>query len=186
MPEDLHSSADIQGTHFEEVDLISLVIENKLLAESISPVLDSDQICAVEGNTSLRDLDANELTSSTLTDRDGESSQSDQAPVELVDEDQNNHVENAEPQVVEEPPANAIVLQPALVNNIFANGIGPLGFKPYKQPTYFAMRIACLVALICFTLFFMSLLSITVPGWYHDDNDDDVAISAYFSFPQYP
>ncbi|XP_076448811.1 E3 ubiquitin-protein ligase MARCHF6-like isoform X2 [Babylonia areolata] len=42
-------------------------------------------------------------------------------------------------------------------------GGGPIGFQPYKRPSFFVARVTCLLVLMCITLFATSLLSLVVP-----------------------
>ncbi|XP_076112948.1 E3 ubiquitin-protein ligase MARCHF6-like [Mytilus galloprovincialis] len=78
-----------------------------------------------------------------------------------------NVVEGDQP--VQHPaPANLPQPQPGglgAAHQAMLQGGGPTGFQAYKRPSVFHFRIVLLVLLMCFTLFFCSLLSLVLPVW---------------------
>uniref|UniRef100_T1J4X4 E3 ubiquitin-protein ligase MARCHF6 n=1 Tax=Strigamia maritima TaxID=126957 RepID=T1J4X4_STRMM len=40
---------------------------------------------------------------------------------------------------------------------------GPTGFQPYRRPTFFTIRIICLLVIMCFSLTIVSLITLTLP-----------------------
>jgi E3 ubiquitin-protein ligase MARCH6 len=76
--------------------------------------------------------------------------------------------------VIVPPPSDDILPPLPIIAPIVPQGLGdvhqammqggaPVGFQPYKHPNLFALRLLCLVALLCFTLFLASLASLLIP-----------------------
>eukprot|EP00058_Branchiostoma_floridae_P026802 XP_002612293.1 hypothetical protein BRAFLDRAFT_80099 [Branchiostoma floridae] len=63
-------------------------------------------------------------------------------------------------------PANNIDLQDGglhAAHQAILQQAGPIGFQPYKRPTWFAFRLVLLVFLMCETLAFTSFVGLTLP-----------------------